>query len=113
MLNNHSPRVLVEKCDYVSAFGWGSGGADARKKLGLPGGGPKYCLTPLCVFEFADPTKRMRVKSIHPGVTPEMVMRQTGFDPGITDSAPTTAAPSEEELHILRTRVDLAGRLRK
>jgi glutaconate CoA-transferase subunit B len=65
------------------------------------------------VFEFADPTKHMRVKSIHPRVTPEMVKRQTGFDPGITDSPPISTAPSEEELHILRTRVDLAGRLRK
>ncbi len=113
VLNNHSPRILVEKCDYISAFGWGSGGPDARKKLGLPGGGPKYCLTPLCVFEFADPAKRMRVKSIHPGVTPEMVKRQTGFDPGIADSPPITAVPSAEELRILRTRVDLAGRLRQ
>jgi len=34
VLNNHNPRVLVQKCDYVSAFGWGSGGADARKIRG-------------------------------------------------------------------------------
>ena len=39
VLNNHSPRVLVEKCDYISAYGWGSGGADARQRLGIPGGG--------------------------------------------------------------------------
>jgi glutaconate CoA-transferase subunit B len=113
VLNNHSPRVLVNKCDYISAYGWGNGGADARRKMSIPGGGPKYCITPLCIFEFDDYTKRMRVKSIHPGVTPEMVTRQTGFDLAIADSTPATEAPGEEELHTLRTRVDMAGRLRR
>jgi glutaconate CoA-transferase subunit B len=113
VLNNHSPRVLVEKCDYISAFGWGTGGADARSRMGIPGGGPKYCITPLCIFEFDDETKRMRVKSIHPGVTAERVKQQTGFDLTIPDSTPATEAPSADELHILRTRVDMAGRLRR
>jgi hypothetical protein len=30
VLNNHNPRVLVERCDYISAYGWGTGGADAQ-----------------------------------------------------------------------------------
>jgi glutaconate CoA-transferase, subunit B len=113
VLNNHSPRILVEKCDYISAYGWGSGGADARTRTGIPGGGPRYCITPLCVMDFADDTKRMRLKSVHPGVTPEMVKRQTGFDLVIPDSVPITEAPSAEELDVLRTRVDPAGRLRR
>jgi len=113
VLNNHSPRTLVEKCDYISAYGWGSGGADARTRMGIPGGGPKYCMTPLCIFDFAEDTRRMRLKSVHPGVTVEMVKRQTGFEPVIPASVPTTELPSEEELEVLRTRVDLAGRLRR
>ena len=36
VLNSHTPRLLVERCDYISAYGWGSGGADARKKLNIP-----------------------------------------------------------------------------
>jgi len=113
VLNNHSPRVLVEKCDYVSAYGWGTGGADARRRMGIPGGGPKYCITPLCIFDFADDSRRMRLKSIHPGVTVDMVKGQTGFEPLIPSSVPTTAGPTAEELHVLRTRVDLDGRLRR
>ena len=46
VLNSHTPRIFVERCDYISAYGWGTGGADARRRLGLPGGGPKYCVTP-------------------------------------------------------------------
>lgn len=113
VLNNHSPRVLVEKCDYISAYGWGSGGADARKRMGLPGGGPKYCITPLAVMDFTEDTKRMRLKSVHPGVSVETVKRETGFDLVIPSSVATTPAPNSDELNLLRTRVDLAGRLRR
>ena len=113
VLNNHSPRVLVEKCDYVSAYGWGTGGADARRRMGIPGGGPKYCITPLCIFDFADDSRRMRLKSVHLGVTVDMVKSQTGFESLIPSSVPTTEAPTADELHVLRTRVDLDGRLRR
>lgn len=112
VLNSHSPRILVEQCDYVSAFGWGRGGADARKKIGLPGDGPKYCITPLSVFDFDDESKRMRLKSVHRGVTVEQVLRETGFAPVIPNTVPETPAPSIAELEALHTRVDQAGRLR-
>jgi len=97
VLNNHSPRILVEKCDYISAYGWGSGGADARTRLGIPGGGPRYCITPLGVMDFTEDTKRMRLKSVHPGVTTEMVARQTGFNLVVPKGVPTTDAPTADE----------------
>ena len=112
MLNSHSPRLLVARCDYISAYGWGSGGADARRRMGIPGGGPKYCITPLCIMDFAEDSKRMRLKSMHPGISVETVKQATGFELVIPNSPPTTEPPTEEELHALRTRVDLAGRLR-
>ncbi|HLW70007.1 MAG TPA: CoA-transferase [Candidatus Binataceae bacterium] len=113
VLNNHNPRVLVEKCDYISAYGWGAGGADARIKMGIPGGGPKLCVTPLCVMDFADDSRRMRLKSLHPRVTVEAVKRATGFEMVIPESVPETTPPNAEELHVLRTRVDREGRLRR
>jgi glutaconate CoA-transferase subunit B len=112
VLNSHNPRILVEKCDYVSAFGWGAGGADARSKLGLPGGGPKYCVTPLCIFDFDDETRRMRLHSVHPGISLAQVKEQTGFEFVMPPSVATTEAPTSEELDALRTRVDMVGRLR-
>ena len=68
VLNSHTARTFVNQCDYVSTVGWDKGGVDARKKLGLPGGGPKYCITPLAVMDFTEDEKRMRLKSVHPGV---------------------------------------------
>lgn len=108
-LNSHEPRVLVERCDFITSFGWGEGGADARQKLGLPGGGPKYCVTPLCVFDFEERDKRMRLKSVHPGVTVEEVLAKTGFSPIVPANVPETAPPTTEELAILRQRVDVEG----
>ena len=113
VLNSHTPRIFVERCDYISAYGWGAGGADARRRLGLPGGGPKYCVTPLCVMDFADDTKRLRLRSLHAGVSAAEVRAQTGFELKSPVPPPTTDPPSAEELHALRTRVDPTGFLRR
>jgi len=113
VLNSHTSRTLVERCDYISAFGWGAGGADARSRLGFPGGGPKYCVTPFCVMDFTEDEKRMRLHSLHPGVSAADVQEQTGFALQISKQVPDTPPPSAEELRVLRTRVDLGGMLRR
>ena len=113
VLNSHTPRLLVPRCDYVSAVGWGQGGSDARRKLGLPGGGPELCLTPLCAMDFHRETKRLQVRSLHPGVTAAEVQAQTGFDLAMPAGVAVTPPPSAEELHMLRTRIDLENALRR
>lgn len=113
VLNSHTSRTFVERCDYISAYGWGTGGADARRRLGLPGGGPKYCLTPLCVMDFTEDEKRMRLHALHPGVSAADVQTQTGFTLQVPEHIPTTPLPSAEEIRLLRTRVDRDGLLRR
>jgi glutaconate CoA-transferase subunit B len=112
VLNSHDRRILVPKCDFISAFGWGTGGDDARTKIGLPGGGPRYVVTPLCVMDFEDGTKRMRLKSVHPGVAVSEVVERTGFELVIPASVPITEPPSAAELYVLRHRIDVRGALR-
>lgn len=109
----HSKRNFVDKCDYVSSYGWGEGGADARTKLGLPGGGPKYCITPLCIMDFEPVSKRMRLKSVHPGVSVNQVVENTGFELVIPANVPETEPPTVKELEVLRTKVDVNGMLRQ
>jgi glutaconate CoA-transferase subunit B len=113
VLNAHNARTFVERCDFVSTVGWGSGGADARQKLGLPGGGPRYCVTPLCIMDFTEKEKRMRLRSVHPGVSTDTVRANTGFPLVMPERIPTTERPTAEELEILRTRVDRQGILRR
>jgi glutaconate CoA-transferase subunit B len=111
-LNEHSSRVLVPRCDWVSTVGWAGGGTDARARLGLPGGGPRYCITPLAVLDFEPTTKRMRLCSVHPGVSVDEVRARTGFELVMPEVVPTTPPPTREELDILRRRVDPQGLLR-
>jgi len=109
---HHTPRVFVEKCDIISAMGFGDGTAGLREKLNMPGKGPKYCVTPLCVFDFSTETNRLRLFSLHPGVTVEQVINNTGFAVEIPEGVIETPPPTDLELEVLRTRVDPEGTLR-
>lgn len=111
-VNEHSRRVFVEQCDFISTVGWGKGGADARRALGLPGGGPRYCITPLAILDFEETSKRLRLRSVHPGITVDEVVARTGFTLTVPEQVPVTEAPTSEELAILRSRVDPQGFLR-
>jgi glutaconate CoA-transferase subunit B len=111
----HDPRTFVDKLDFRSGIGWGDGG-DHRARLGLPGG-PQLLVTNLGVFDFEPESKRMRVRSLHPGVEFGQVQEATGFEllpaAGGGDP-PVTPAPTAEELRVLREEVDPTGaRLRE
>jgi len=112
-VNEHSPRVFVKRCDFVSTVGWGRGGAGVRRALGLPGGGPRYCVTPLAILDFEEQSKRLRLRSVHPGIAVEQVVANTGFPLIVPERVPMTEAPTPEELDILRRRVDPQGLLRR
>lgn len=106
-MTRHEPRVFVERCDYVSALG-----SRGRAEIGVPGGGPRYCISPLAVMDFEEDSGRMRLHSVHPGVTVDDVVAATGFELAIPDRVPETPSPSAEDLRLLRERVDWRGALR-
>jgi glutaconate CoA-transferase subunit B len=101
----HNARIFVEQLDFRSGIGWGDGG-DHREKLGLPGG-PKLCVTNLCVMDFHPESKAMCLKSLHPGVSLETIQESTGFEVLLPEGdIPTTDPATTEELRILREEVD-------
>ncbi|BAH47160.1 CoA-transferase subunit beta [Rhodococcus sp. NPDC019627] len=106
---SHTSRTFVEEVDFVTASGHLSGGS-SRAESGITTEGPVVCITPLATFSF-DETKAMQVRSIHPGVNPEDVANNTGFNlrQGNWD---TTRAPTVNELTTLRQCVDTTGELR-
>lgn len=109
MVPHHDSRTLVEHVDCVCGVGY-PGGRQGRKSLGLRGMGPRAIYTPKCVFTFDD-TGKICVESIHPGITPEDLQENTGFDLGDLSNVPQTALPTEEELALLRKQVDPRGML--
>jgi glutaconate CoA-transferase subunit B len=113
-LTRHTPEALVERCDFISCVGWGRPDlpGHTRQALGLPGGGPRACITPLAILDFGGPQHRARLASVHPGVDPREVVARTGFSLELPARVPTTPLPTPEELRVLRTRIDPGGALR-
>jgi len=105
---NHSPRSIVEKVDFRSAAGY-LGGGDERERLGL-GGGPELVVTNLAVLDFEPESKRMRLRSVHPGTTVEQVQEATGFELLLpAGEVPETVPPTAEQVRLLRDVIDPDG----
>jgi glutaconate CoA-transferase subunit B len=51
------------------------------------------------------------LRSVHPGITVDQVVANTGFPLIVPERMPVTEGPAPEELDILRRRVDPQGLL--
>ena len=104
----HSTRVFVPAVDVVSGVGYDRAadlGADAGRfhQLGR-------VVTNLCVLDFATPDHRMRLRSVHPGVTVDDVVAATGFELVIDATGRRTSRlPTDEELRWIREVIDPLG----
>ena len=59
---------------------------------------------------FHPESKRMRLRSVHPGVTVADVQEATGFELLLPDGdVPETAAPTAEQVRLLRDVIDPDG----
>ena len=104
IIMRHEKRRFPERVDYITSPGWLTG-PDAREKAGLPRGGPTAVVTTMGVLRFNNETKRAYLSSYHPGLTPEIVAQNTGFQLD-TSRAVETENPTAEEIRILREIVD-------
>lgn len=102
----HDRRTFVERLDFRTSLGWGDGG-DHRERLGLPGG-PRVCVTNLAVLDFHPVSRRMVVRTVHPGVTVEDVTAATGFALVPGPEVGVTPIPSADEVALIR-RLDPTG----
>ncbi|GAB3388063.1 CoA-transferase subunit beta [Azotobacter armeniacus] len=84
IIRKQSHRTFVDKLAFITSVGHGEGG-DHRKQLGLLGAGPVAIIT-----------------ALHPGVTREQVIENTGWQIRFADRVAVTEAPTETELVALR-----------
>jgi acyl CoA:acetate/3-ketoacid CoA transferase beta subunit len=63
-------------------------------------------ITNLCVLDFESSDERMRLRSLHPGVTVDEVVAATGFELVIPDDVPESRLPTDDELRLIRDVVD-------
>ena len=101
---NHSPRVFVEKVDVVTGVGWdraAEAGPAALEFFDL-----RRVVTNLAVFDFGGPDHRLRLVSVHPGVTVDDVLGATGFEPAMAPDIEESRLPTIEELRLIREVID-------
>lgn len=94
-------RTFVERLDFVTSVGFGSGRGD-RQRLGLLGGGPSMVITDLGVLRPDPATCELTLTELHPGVEADEVVAVTGWRLAVAENLGRTAAPSERELGVLR-----------
>ncbi len=106
---HHTTRTFVEKVDFITGTGF-LGGPGDREREGIIGrGGPRIVVTNLAVLDFDETTKRMRLVTLHEGVTLADVKANTGFEVLVPGRVGTTPPPKAEELAVLREAVDPLG----
>jgi acyl CoA:acetate/3-ketoacid CoA transferase beta subunit len=96
----HSPRVFVDRVDMVSGIGYDRNPPCHQIRL---------VVTDKAVLDFATPDRSMRLRSVHPGVSLEQVRELTGFALAVPDAVAVTPEPTDEELALIRQRLDPAG----
>ena len=109
VITPHDKRRFVAQVDFLTTPGYLTG-PGAREAAGLPPNtGPYKVISTLALMGYDPASKRMRVESLHPGVTAQDVRNNTGFEMLFVDPLPVTPEPTDDELLVLRTEVDPLG----
>lgn len=90
----HSPRALVDKVNFVSAAGVTPPGVHRP-------GGPTDLVTGKAAFTFDRVKGRFTLASVHPGHTVEEIIEQTGFSFDSPEQVPETPLPNPERVRLL------------
>jgi glutaconate CoA-transferase subunit B len=94
----HTPRVFVEKVDFISAPGTSAEGVHRT-------GGPVALLTGKGLFSFDRHSARFALDSVHPGHDLAEIRAATGFDFDHAAEPRHTPSPDKATLDLLRGRV--------
>lgn len=101
---NQTTKVFVDQVDVVSGVG-----NDRAAKLDpatTQGHDIRFVISNLAVYDFKTPDRRMRLKTLHPGVSVDDVVENTGFELVIDGEIPVTRLPTDDELTLIRESID-------
>ncbi len=101
IIMKHEKRRLVERVSYMTSPGFGDG-KGWRERNGLRGGGPCAAITTKGILRFEAETKEMILNSIHPGITVENIVENTGWNLRCATRIEKTKPPERSELRIVR-----------
>ncbi len=107
IITPHQKRRFPERVDFATSAGY-LGGQGERQAAGVRGKGPVAVVTDLGILE-PDESGEMILTTLHPGVTAEQVMANTGWALKSAAKVAVTEPPSAHELRILREELDPTG----
>jgi len=105
----HDKKKFNEKLSYVTSPGHLDGSPNARWKAGMQGKGPYRVITTKGIFDFEETSKRMRLIQMFPGETVQSIQDATGFELLVAPDVSEFAAPTTEEIRLIREVVDPDG----
>ena len=97
----HIQRALVERVDFVTSVGYGTGPGE-RERLGLTGAGPRLVITDLGILEPDPDSCELILTRLHPGASLDKARQATGWPLAVAGDLTTTDPPSQQELEVLR-----------
>ncbi|NYB74818.1 hypothetical protein HZF24_11785 [Sedimentibacter hydroxybenzoicus DSM 7310] len=101
----HQKRKIVDMVDFITTVGYLNGGA-TRENSGLPKCKSIRIITNLCVMNFNNQLREMQIESVHPGVTKDQIIENTGFDIKFAGDLKETDLPDDNEIYLLRNVID-------
>jgi acyl CoA:acetate/3-ketoacid CoA transferase beta subunit len=109
LMTDQQKRKFVERVDFISSPGF-LDGPGAREKAGLPAGtGPWRVVTPWAMFGYEEKSCELMLMAVSPFVTVDMVVAEMSFTPKMTPKIETLDPPTEEELMVIRSSLDVEG----
>jgi glutaconate CoA-transferase subunit B len=96
----HTRRDFVPQVDFITSPGY-----TPQLSSSFRPGGPYKVVTPLAVMAFDRQKGIFELESVHPGVTVEQVLENTGFELVVPEAVAETAPLTENQRRILRTTV--------
>ena len=96
----HGKDVFVDAVDMASGVGYDRAAALGPRASRFHE--IRVVVTNLAVLDFATPDHRMRLKSVHRGVSVDEVVAATGFELALPASVPETRLPTAIELELIR-----------
>ena len=100
VLLDHAKHRLPERVSYVTSPGYGEG-KGWRERVGLARGGPSAVITTKCVLRFSSDCEAY-LDSVHPGVSVDDVVAETGWKLRIPSDVAETRLPTAAELKAIR-----------
>ena len=97
----HGRHTFVPQLDFRSGLGH-----DAARQQGR---GPQYLVSDLGQFDFKGENGRIRLTHLHPQTSLKRVQAKTGFPLEIAPDLSETTPPTDEELYLLREKIDPLG----